>query len=80
MGASDVGTSPRPEVLIPYSVFMAGSATEVPMTIQGYTGQTADLIQIQDVAGNVMTKVDYRGTIGQNRPAYYRAFLFGGSA
>jgi hypothetical protein len=77
MGMSDVSIIPSPEVIIPNSVFMAGSALEVPFTAQGATGQTADLFQLQDVAGNVLTKMDYRGTMKENRPAYYRMFLNG---
>jgi hypothetical protein len=78
MGVSDLSVTPRPEVIIPVSVFMAGTALEVPLTIQGFTGQTADLVQIVDVAGNILTRVDSRGTIKENRPSFYRAFLFGG--
>lgn len=80
MGASDVSLYPQPDVLIPNAIFTAGSALDVPMVIQGYVGQTADLVNIIDSAGNLLLEVDSRGTVRESRPSYYRQFLFGGNA
>lgn len=79
MGASDVSLYPQPEVLIPNANFTAGSALDVPMVIQGFPAQTADLVNIIDATGTVLVRVDARGTIKESRPLYYRQFLFGGS-
>lgn len=79
MGASDVSLYPQPEVLIPNATFTAGSALDVPMVIQGFPGQTADLLNIIDSTGNVLLKADSRGSLRESRPSYYRQFLFGGN-
>lgn len=79
MGASDISVLPPRDLFVPTTIFMAGSATSVGLIVGGAAGQISDLVQFQDSVGNTLTKIDSRGTIRENRPAYYRMFLNGGN-
>ena len=47
--------------LISGTSFTSKGALDIPLTIQGATGQTADLLQIKNNAGTVTSKIDASG-------------------
>lgn len=62
MGATDFSILPDTRVIFPEAVFRAGSATQVPFTVQGTTGQTANLFEVKNTAGSVLSYVGPDGT------------------
>ena len=44
----------------------ASNATVVPLVLQGFTNQTADLIQFKNAAGTTLTKIDKDGKLTVN--------------
>jgi hypothetical protein len=75
MGASDVSIIPYREVLVPTTIFMSGTATEVALQVRAATGQTANLFEARSATGALIGGLDAGGNvIGVS----YRQFLYGG--
>lgn len=55
---SNIGTAGQYGVLIP-----AQQAGAVALLVQGASGQTGDLLQVQNSSGNVLTKIDASGNV-----------------
>jgi hypothetical protein len=46
------------------ALFPSSGAAVVPLTVQGFSGQTADLIDVTNSAGSILAKIDANGYLG----------------